>query len=708
MGSLAKDRTQRSPTGPGGHPGRYVRIVLDHRWLVAAVFTAGIALFAVWATRTPRIYQATAKILVDASASQALGGEAHDVMTGGPGQFFAMQDYIQTQRKILISDSLARRALEKMHLADDKDFWIDGLPVDQSDAVERFLGALSVEPVPQTEILSVSFRHRDPKQAKRAVDGLVDTYIESNLNLHETLNVDASRWLAEQGDALRERLSKSENDLYDFKQKNEVLSVSLEDRINNVTQQIDRLSAGLTDARLRKAARLSEAEELQKMLTADPYGVAPVGAPGSLLEQKKRVNEEEQRLSELQARYESGHPLVRQQTSKVETARAALLRETKLVVRGAQARSSEVAGEEQKIAAQLATVKQEGMRVSRLEIDYNRLKRDTELLSKQYQLVATRMKETELASQSKVNNLRVLDYARTPRTAVTPNLARDTPIAVLVSLVAAIALAFLINSLDRRVKTQEDVEGRVGLPVLAGIPQLSGKGDLAVADDPRSTAAELYRLIRTNLLFADANSSLRRVLVTSAVPRDGKTFTALNLAAVMAQSEGKRVLVIDCDLRHPRVASVLGIEKRAGLTDVVLGATSLDDAIAPTRFPNLSALCAGPIPPSPSELLGGRRFQEILDACSERFDWVFIDSPPAGLVTDPAILAKSCDGAILVVRSGQTTFAQVARAQRALKDVAANVLGVVLNGARHSPDDYGYYGRPAEKARPRTAALRAA
>jgi polysaccharide biosynthesis transport protein len=694
MGLVAQQAGRASPASTGLQVFRYARVVLEQRWLVLFVFLLGAALFAAWAKRTPKIYQATGTILVEAMPPQVMGDQVRDVVTG-PGQFFAMEDYLRTQRSVLLSDGITRQGIQVMHLSGDTEFWIDGMPIDLNDAVERFLAALTVEVVPRTEIFRLSFRHRDPKQAKRAVDGIIDVYIENNLKLHERSNADATHWLAEQADSLRQRLFKSENELYQFKEDHDLLSVSLEDRANNVTQQIDKMSGGLSDARLRKAAILSGRDELRKMRAADAFSVAPAAVPTSLLERKTRYNEEHEKLVELQARYEAAHPLVRRQKAKVEVARAAVLKETDLVVLGAEARANEVIAEERKIAGELAAMKQEGMRVNRLEIDYNRLKRDTGLLSKQYELVAQRMKETELAAQSKGNNLHVLDYARTPRTPVTPNLMRDAPLALLATLVVAIVVAFVAHAADRRVRRQEDIEARTGLRVLASIPR-SKRGDLPVADDPQSTTAELYRLIRTNLLFADANRRLRRVLVTSAVPEDGRTFTAINLATVMAQCEDKKVLLIDCDLRATRGASAIGVGEHgehAGLTNVVLGATTLDKAIQSTDIPNLSVLCAGPMPPSPAELLGGRRFQEILDACSERFDWVIIDSSPAGLVTDPVILAKACDGTILVVRSKHTTYNQLARAERALADVSATVLGVVLNGTEPSEAGYGYGGQ---------------
>jgi capsular exopolysaccharide synthesis family protein len=194
------------------------------------------------------------------------------------------------------------------------------------------------------------------------------------------------------------------------------------------------------------------------------------------------------------------------------------------------------------------------------------------------------------------------------------------------------------------------------------------------------------------------------------MPQEGKTFTSLNLGAAMALGEDRKVLVIDCNLRRPCVALALGMGKAPGLTDVIDGKTSLEQAIQPTRVPNLSVLCAGPVPKGPADLLGGRKLQEILDACSERFDWILIDSPPAAMVVDPAILAKLCDGAIVVARSSRTTYLELGRALRALADVGATLLGVVLNGTRESETGYGHgygYGdgsRPLPRARAAVAA----
>ena len=672
---------------------RYLRILSERRWSVIGTLLAGMALFALWGSRQPKIYQATATIVVDAAPPQVLGQSIQDVVQVGPGQYYAMQDYIQTQRRVLTSDSLARHVVRRLHLENDSDFWLGPSPKNVDEAGQAFVGAVSANPILDTQLIVVSYQHRDPKQAKRAVDGLADAYIESNLDLRDNSNLSAASWLADEEDQLRARLSSSEMALYDFKRKNELLSVSLEDRINSVTRQIDKLSDALTEVRIRKVSRSSEADELARM-TADSDGqVAPVNGSEVLTSLKHERTDEDRKLSELRARYEDIHPLVRQQEAKVHAIQAALLREVAMQLRGAQARTNEAIEQERKIAAQLEAAKQEGLRTTRLEVEYNKLKREADALSKQYLLVQTRTKETQLASKLKVNNLHVLDYARLPSVPVSPHLGRGAVVAGVLSLLLGILLGLSVDSLDRSLKTQEDVETKLGVPFLGLIPSMKTDrvGDMFVADNPQSAVAECCRLIRTNLMFVSVSKPLRRLLVTSSVAREGKTVTTVNLGVVLAQG-GNKVLIIDSDLRRPRLKAALGMTDEVGLTNVLLGNVPLDEAIRPTRVPNLFVLLSGPVPPNPAELVDGPRFREVMEECSEKFERVLLDSPPAVPVTDPAVLAGYCDGVVMVVRAGRTAHNEARRARRNLVDAGARILGAVLNDCDIKRRGYGSYG----------------
>jgi capsular exopolysaccharide synthesis family protein len=679
---------------------RYLRTLLERRWAMVFAFAVGAVSYVWWAVHQVRLYQSTATVIVESQPPQVFGAEVRDVVQIGPGQGYYMQDYIQTQRRVLTSDSLVRRVIDRLNLQDDREFWGGVPPQPIERQVYTFASTLTADALLDTQIIAVKFVHRDPRQAKRAVDAVVDEYIESNLQLRDVSNTNASRFLAGEADQLRHGVAAAEMALFEFKRKNDLLSVGIEDRVNNVTRTIDKLTDALTDARLRKGQRQTEADGLAKLLDVDPVGLTSGSGSDALGTLKRDVVDEERKLSELKARYHEEHPLVKQQAAKVTSVQAALHHEIALQLRGAGALADQAADQEHKIAAQLDLAKQEGARVTRLEIEYAKLKREADALSKQYQLVQNRDKETELASQVKVNNLRVMDYARIPTIPVSPHLQRAAVTTLLLSLICGMVLAFLLDALDRSIKTRVDVETKLGMPFLGMLPRLANlKSDMVVAEEPTSQMAEQARLIRTNLMFAGINRQLKRLLFTSALPREGKTLSSVSIASALAQA-GQRVLIVDADLRRPRLHSALKLDGTVGVTNVLLGSVPLDKAIVPTIVPNLSALFCGPVPPSPAELVEGNQFRELLEQCSEKFDRVIIDSPPAIPVSDPAILSGLCDGVVLVVRSGKTPHEQAARAARTLSNMSARILGVVLNDVDAVAGGYGYgygYGYGAKK-----------
>jgi capsular exopolysaccharide synthesis family protein len=669
---------------------RLMRITRERRLVIVAAVVVGALVYIYWASHQRKVYEALATVIANPQPPQVFGQEVRDVVPMGPGLTFYMQEYMQTQRRVLTSDSLVGHAIDRLKLAQDREFWQGEPPARREEQVAAFASALRAELILETQIVQVYFRHNDPKQAKRCVDGVIDEYIEQNLETRDDSTMSVSHFLASQGDELRNRLTDAEMALYTFKRDNDLLSVSLEDRLNNVQRQIDKLTDALTEARLRKVVRSSEASELNKMAAENPGSVSTAGGDplGTL---KHDLIEEERRLSELKARYQDPHPLVRQQAAKVESVQAAVKREARILVRGAEGRTNEATDQERKIATQLEAAKQEGLRITLLEVGYNKLKREAEAISKQYLLVQNRTKEAELASTARVNNLRVLDYARLPGAPIAPHLRRAAFLMFLASLAIGLALALLLDALDRSLKSQEDVETRLGLPFLGLVPHVDAAArERVVFEDPQSPAAEFLRLIRTNLMFAGLTRQLRRLVVTSPSAREGKTFTTVSLGIVMAQS-GQKVLLIDGDLRRPQLAAALGVDGQLGLTNVLLGSTKLEDAIQPTGVPNLSVICSGPLPPNPAELVDGPKFRELIDRCAEGFERVIVDSPPAGPVTDPAILAGYCDGVLLVLRSRRTASDHALRVARALVDTGARIVGAVLNGVDISSQGYGRY-----------------
>jgi capsular exopolysaccharide synthesis family protein len=330
--------------------------------------------------------------------------------------------------------------------------------------------------------------------------------------------------------------------------------------------------------------------------------------------------------------------------------------------------------------------------------------------NKQYlNTLLQKQREVQIAQGDTGSEVNIENYSRVPRSPVGPARLRNVAIAFLLSLVAGIGLAFLLDFLDDTVKSLDDVDRYIHLPALAmipagghraprvkGLPQAnpgpSESTALAMVDDVRSPIAESYRHLRTSLLLSSAGQPPRTILVTSSQPSEGKTTTAINTAFMLAQT-GAEVLIIDCDLRRPRLHTQFEVANSKGLTTWLSGEKDLDNLLQSyPKTPNLKILTSGPVPPNPAELLGSEEMRRLLGLLSERFAHIIIDSPPAISFTDASILSTMVDGVMLVVHGGRSSRAVVRRAKQQLLDVGAHIFGVVLNNVKVESQDYYYSG----------------
>ncbi len=690
---------------------RYLGILWERRYLLLILFAVFIGAAIVYGNTQPPIYETRSSILVEAGLPHVLGSSAEELADPATDNFYMMQDFLQTSRRVLTSDSLARRAAARLHLLETPSFFAPGPPPHTlEEAGEVLLEHYTAELIAETRVLLVTARHRQPEWAKKIADAVADEFVIGTAENREVFTQRTSQQLAEELDAVRKSLRESELALFQFKSEHDMLSVSLEDRANQVARQIDKYTDALTEVRLRKLQRQSLVEELRKLKEVDALHMPLSGTEmPPLLADLRRVYAEEQRhLAELRARYEDRHPLVQQQSSKVEQVLHELTREVEAAVQAAELHADESEHDEKKVLGELATLKQEGLRISRLEIEYNKLKRDAESFQKQYGMLLNRTKETGMANRLSLSHLKVLDYARLPKVAISPRKRLIVGLAVVLALLVGLLLCFALDALDRTLKSPEDVERHLGLPLLGRLPRAESRSsggrpgaertDLYIHSYPRSPLAESCRALRTNLLFAGAERPLKTVLLTSSVAREGKTLCCISLGITLAQA-GARTLIIDCDLRRPRLCTAFGLREGPGLTSVLALDADLDDVLRTTEVPNLDLLPSGPTPPNPAELLDGEGFRRLLERLSQKYDRVLIDSPPAVPVTDPAVLATAVDGVLLVVRNKQAHRDLARRAVQHILDVGGNLLGVILNAVEPDEKRYGgYYGLYTETA----------
>jgi capsular exopolysaccharide synthesis family protein len=391
-------------------------------------------------------------------------------------------------------------------------------------------------------------------------------------------------------------------------------------------------------------------------------------------------------------------------SGQLDTVRQAYEHEIDAVLTTFEKGYQEMQDNERSLKTLMEQQKKEAIELSKIEVEYKPLRRAAEQEEKMYGIIANRQKEIDITGPMKTNNVRVLERAVVPGAPVRPKPLQSLMLGLLLGLGTGIGLAFAIEALDNTLKTQADVEQLLGTPVLGLVPIIGGPGgvadavevadnlrerDLGVFLDPKSVAAECCRSIRTNILFMSPDRPLKTVVVTSPSPQEGKTTTAINLSVTMAEAGG-RVLIVDTDMRRPRLHRSFGVPNQTGISTVIVGKATLEDAIKRTDVPNLDVLTCGPVPPNPSELLHTERFAAVLADCGRIYDRIILDSPPTSAVTDPAVLGNLADGVVLVIKAGETTRESATHARRQLTSAKVRLVGVVVNAIDFSNPAYGY------------------
>jgi capsular exopolysaccharide synthesis family protein len=688
----------------------YWRVIVRRRWIILSVFAAAVILTLLVTLRQTKIYAATTTLIIDINAPRVLNKEdVQEVVESGSGGYWYTKEYYETQYKVITSRAVAQRVIDKLQLARDLRFLgLDEIKDDKKveEELEKLDPAivlqdrLKVLPVKDSRIVRIQVEDRDPTWAATIANAVAEAYITENLSVRSSMTQSASDWLETQLADLETKLSKSADDLFKFKQANDIVATSWEDRQSMVSQRLVAVNDALTKARVTKAQLESRNEQIVALADALAKG-DPAAEAFAILNQSRTVQELKIRYfdarvecADMGARYLSDHPKLESCEAKVNAAREGLAGEVRTILDGARREYEEASQTERKLSRLFDETKTDAFGLNQHEKAYLELKRTHDNNQRLYELVLQRLKETGVTGMMQMSNVRILDRAEPPEMPAWPRSFRQLALAMLLGMAGGVGLAFLLERLDASVTTREQIEDRLGLTFLGIIPRIEPKDaatpQLRVFSAPTSVAAECVRSIRTNLLFMSPDKPLRTILVTSSGPSEGKTTTAAALAAAMAGGD-TRVLLVDADMRRPLVHKVFGVECNSGLSSLILGDGSLEQTVTRTEIPNLDVLVCGPIPPNPAELLHTSAFSSLLQEMARRYDRIVIDSPPAGVVADAVIMATQVDGTLIVLKAGRTSRDAIARTTRSLIDVKARLFGAVLNDVDLEDQRYGQY-----------------
>jgi succinoglycan biosynthesis transport protein ExoP len=722
------------------HFSDYLRVLYKRRWLAAAAFLLVFAYGATTSLRKTPIYETTTQLLIEKDTRRA--GSLNEVLTQGDGWYD--DDFLQTQVRMLQGRSLAWRALEQLGMDQPPSEWerqamteaasrqaqggwlgkLAGLvgapkPIEppagdetgwQSARIDRFLGGLQIVPVRNSRLVNIRYRSADPAFATRAANALAEAYIKQGLSFRAVASKDANAFLADQLAQQKKLLDDSERVLQEYKVTHG--AVALTDPLNNIIgRKLADVSAELTRARntrLEKEhlhATLTEIRKDPAKMEAHPaiYGNARLQALrteiGDLKSQDAKLE-----ASGLGPAYPG-----RRTIAATLVGREQLLQQEIDKVVGSVRTEFEIAkAQEEALAGQLQDQKRASLSQDNVAMGYMALEREAAGNRQLYNDLMERAKVTGVTGEYKGTNVQVIDQAELPRVPVLPNHQRDLMFALMTGFLLAVGLSFGMEYLDSRIKTPDDIKQHLGVPFLGLVPvvrakEIKGPSPLLDRGVP-ANFSEAMRGIRTSVIFSSATEGSRTVMVTSTAPSEGKTVVSSNLADALAQAE-QRTLIIDGDMRRPRVHEVFEFAQEPGLSNVLVGTVEAKTTIRKTDNPYLSVMPAGHIPPNPAELLGSPRYRRLLEDLSKDYDWIIVDAPPVMAVTDAAVISNGVGGVLFVIGSEMTPRRTAQTAVEQLKAARAKVIGAVLNRVnvhRHSYYYAQYYRKDYTQAYVRT------
>lgn len=680
----------------------YIDILWRRRWGFILSFVCVCALGTLYTIRQPKIFEAATTVIINPEPPTVSPVEA-----SSSDQWYLRSTYYDTQLKVMQSRLVAQRVVDDLNLATDVEFL--GLSqikdpellqnaIANADPVARVLSGLHIESVAGTRLVKIRVKNRDPERAASIANAVAAAYAAQNALHHSAALSSTFDFINKQYNDNVKKLEQSRVALNDFKDNHKILYSNPIEQQKITNQQLEYLNTKRVDIETerQRAGHLLDALKNLPLKTDNVRAFALLSGDPNIDAEMAECRKLDQKRKELLVTYLEKSPQVVALQKQIQTCEEGVLNGMKNILTGLDAKYRAFLETNNEINGEIKSLQKEALELDQLKLLYEQFESQKQNAENQYELSQNKLNEVSLNKLLEINNIRILDTAIASSSPISPNLFINAAITLLAAFIFGCLCVLLLELLDISVRFQSDIEEKARLPFLGAVPkfpksrQFSGKNAYRfVIENPRTPIAECLRTIHTSLDFLLSHEHSNTLLITSAQPIDGKTMMSLNLSVTAAMT-GKRVVLIEADMRKPALHHALKIDSPEGLSAAISNAVSLDKVIVKTEVSNLSFIPCGAIPKNPDDLLKSQTFADILDALSKRFDLVVIDSPPVTAVTDALLIAQHANGVIIITRAGKTSLPSLIRTRELLESVRAPITGTILND--FSATKHGYYG----------------